>query len=443
MSPGPDSRTRPATRSQVAAWCLYDFANSSFTTLVVTFVYATWFTKAMAPDEVTGTGRWSWAVTLSALIIAFAAPVIGARADRRASRKRWLVGLTLTCITATALLGLVAPPRWLLALGLFVAANVAYELGQALYNAFLPGLVDRRRLGLVSGIAWGLGYAGGLLSLVFGLLLCVWRVGPMAAWLPDTDGFNIRAANLVVAAWFLLFSLPALLLLPEPAPPDPRAAASFRQLGATLRRLAGYRQAMRLLVARLVYNDGLVTIFAFGGIYAAGTFDMSMSEIIGFGITLNLAAGAGALFFGMIDDRVGGKTVIALSLVGLIGATLIAAMAPTRTWLWVGGVAIGLLVGPNQSASRSLMARFVPPPRSAEFFGLYAFSGKLTSFAGPFLLGRLTTLAGSQRIGVASVLLFFVAGGLLLWRIDEEAGKRQAEQEEALLPTRISGEEPP
>ena len=441
MSPGEGDPAARASGPQLAAWCLYDFANSSFTTLVVTFIYATWFTKAMAPDEVIGTGRWSWGVTLSALIIAVAAPIIGAHADRHASRKRWLVGLTLFCITATALLGLVAPPRWVLALLLFVAANVAYELGQALYNAFLPGLVARGRLGLISGVAWGLGYAGGLLSLVLGLLLCVWRIGPMAGWLPEQGGFNIRAANLVVALWFLLFSLPALLLLPEPAPPDPDATASFRQLGTTLRRLAGYRQAMRLLVARLIYNDGLVTIFAFGGIYAAGTFGMSMSEIIGFGIALNLSAGAGALLFGLIDDRVGGKTVIAVSLAGLIGATLLAAMAPTRTWLWVGGIAIGLLVGPNQSASRSLMARFVPSPRSAEFFGLYAFSGKLTSFAGPFLLGRLTTLAGSQRVGVASVLLFFLVGGALLWRIDEDAGTRQAEREQALLSTRRAEEE--
>ena len=426
-------RAQGASRLSVASWCLYDFANSSFTTLVVTFVYATWFTKAMAPDEVAGTGRWSWAVTISSLLIALLAPVVGAHADRHAWRRRWFAGLTAVTITFAALLAFLPPPHWLAALAVFVIANVAYELSQALYNSFLPGLVEKSKAGRVSGIAWGLGYVGGLLSLVVGLVVCVQRWGVFATWLGTEAGWNIRATNLVVALWFLLFSIPALLWLVEPAPPDPEATASLRRLGESVRRLARYRQAMRLLVARLIYNDGLVTIFAFGGIYAAGTFSMSMDEIIAFGIALNLSAGLGAIAFGMIDDWIGGKKVILISLAGLICAAILAATASTKTELWVAGILIGLLVGPNQSASRSLMARFVPAPRSAEMFGLFAFSGKLTSFAGPLLLGRLTEFFHSQRVGVSSVLLFFVVGGALLLTVDEQDGRHFAELEQRRL----------
>lgn len=430
---------RTVSRLSIGSWCLYDFANSSFTTLVVTFVYATYFTKAMAPDEVIGTGRWSWAVTISALLIALLAPIIGAHADRHAWRRRWFAGLTAVTIGFTAILAFLPPPHWLAALLVFVIANVAYELSQALYNSFLPGLVDKSKAGRISGLAWGLGYVGGLLSLVVGLVVCVQRWGIFATWLGTEGGWNIRATNLVVALWFLVFSVPALLWLIEPAPPDPEATASFRRLGESVRRLTRYRQAMRLLVARLIYNDGLVTIFAFGGIYAAGTFGMSMDEIIAFGIALNLAAGLGALAFGMIDDWIGGKKVILISLAGLVGAAILAATASSKTELWIAGILIGLLVGPNQSASRSLMARFVPAPRSAEMFGLFAFSGKLTSFAGPLLLGRLTELFHSQRVGVSSVLLFFVVGGALLLAVDEKEGQRFAEVEQRRLESEVSG----
>lgn len=175
----------------------------------------------------------------------------------------------------------------------------------------------------------------------------------------------------------------------------------------------------------MIYNDGLVTIFAFGGIYAAGTFGMALPEVILFGIALNVAAGLGALGFGFIDDKVGGKPTIMVSIVALLAATIIAVLAPTKAWFWVAGIAIGIFVGPNQSASRSLMGRFTPEKHQAEFFGFYTLSGKITSFMGPIMLGTVTAMFQNQRAGVATVLLFFLAGGLALLLVDEQKGIRE------------------
>ncbi|MDP3909857.1 MAG: MFS transporter, partial [Gemmatimonadales bacterium] len=256
-------------------------------------------------------------------------------------------------------------------------------------------------------------------------------VQPATPWfgLSRADGLNIRATCLLAAAWLAVFAVPLFLTLRE-APRrvaarfDPRAA--MRELATTFRGVRQYRDAALFLLARLLFNDGLITVFAFGGIYAAGTFGMTLAEVIQFGIGINIAAGAGALLFGFVDDRIGGKRTVLLSCAALAGATALAVWAPTRTWFWVAGLSIGVFAGPNQSASRSLMARFAPPGRENEFFGFFAFSGRLTAFAGPALLGLATQVFQNQRAGVATVLLFFLAGAGLLLLVDEARGRRAA-----------------
>jgi len=408
------------------SWALYDWANSAFTTLVVTFIYSTYFTKAMAPDEVTGTAWWSRAIAVSALLTALLSPLLGAAADRAGARKRFLAATTALCVTATAALAFVAPGgagTALLALVLFVLADWAFETGYTFYNAFLPAIASPARIGRVSGYGWGLGYVGGLACMAVAL---VGFVQPEVPWfgLSRAEGWNVRATNLLVALWYLVFALPLFLFVPEQRAGAVRvdARGTLAELRQTMRSLGRYREVMKFLVARLIFNDGLVTIFAFGGIYAAGTFGMTLDQVILFGIALNVASGLGAAVFGYLDDKLGGKTTIMVTLVALSVATVLAVWAPDTTWLWVAGLLIGLFVGPNQSASRSLMARFVPERHQAEFFGFFQLSGKATSFLGPILLGTVAQLAGSQRAGVATVLAFFVVGGLLLVTVNEKAG---------------------
>lgn len=409
----------------VWSWAFYDWANSAFTTLVVTFVYSTYFTKAMAPDEVTGTAWWSRAVAISALLTALLAPILGAAADRAGARKRFLAVATALCVGATTLLAFVPPSManaGLVAAILFVIADVSFETGNVFYNAFLPTIASPERIGRVSGHGWGFGYAGGLVCLALALVGFV----PEQPWfgLSTTEGFNVRATNLLVAAWVLVFAIPLFLFVPERRLSDVRmdVRAALRELAQTMRAIRRYGEIVKFLIARLVFNDGLVTVFAFGGIYAAGTFGMSLSEVILFGVALNVTSGLGAVAFGFVDDKIGGKKTILVTLVALSLATLLAVWAPTRLWFWIAGLLIGIFVGPNQSASRSLMARFVPDRHQAEFFGFFAFSGKATSFLGPLLLGAMTQAFGSQRVGVATVIAFFVVGGVLLATVDERRG---------------------
>jgi UMF1 family MFS transporter len=385
----------------------------------------------MAPDEVTGTVWWSRAVAVSGLLTALVAPILGAAADKAGAHKRFLATTTTVCVAMTALLAFVPPSlpnAAIIALLLYVIADLAFEVGYVFYNSFLPAIASPARIGRVSGYGWGLGYVGGLLCM--GLAL-VGFVRPDVPWfgLSTDQGFNIRATNLLVAVWFAVFSIPLFLFVPErrrgPMAIDVRGA--FGDLREAFGAVSQYREIVRFLVARLVFNDGLVTVFAFGGIYAAGTFGMTLSEVIAFGVVLNLTSGFGAFAFGFVDDRIGGKKTIMITLVALSAATALAVWAPNRTWFWVAGILIGIFVGPNQSASRSLMGRFVPERQQAEFFGFFAFSGKVTSFAGPFLLGIVTTLFDSQRAGVATVLLFFLVGGILMATVDEERGIRAAQ----------------
>jgi UMF1 family MFS transporter len=380
----------------------------------------------MAPDEVTGTALWSRAVSISAILIAVLSPILGAAADKGGRRKRYLALTTVVAVIATTLLTFVkpgAPNAIPLALTLFVVGNVGFEVGMVFYNAFLPTITSPEKIGRVSGYGWGVGYIGGLLCMVLAL---VGFVQPETPWFGITraEGFNIRATNLLVAGWFALFSLPLFLFVKERPVPGARfdMAGTLRELKDTVRHIRRYREIVKYLIAHLIYNDGLVTVFAFGGIYAAGTFNMPFSEVIVFGIVLNVVAGLGAWGVGYGDDRLGGKKTVLITLVALSVATFIGVLAPTKTWLWVAGILIGVFGGPNQAASRSLMGRFSPARHQTEFFGFYQLAGKITSFMGPMALGSVALMAGSQRAGVATVIAFFVVGGLLLVWVNERVG---------------------
>lgn len=415
----------------IAGWCLYDWANSAFPTVVTTFVFAAYFTKGVAPSETEGTYLWGNAMSVAAALIAVLSPVLGAVADRGGRRKPWLAAFSVLCILATAALWTVRPdpsqvPR---ALVLVVVATIGFELGSVFYNAMLPSVAPPGRMGRVSGIGWGVGYAGGLACLVVALFGLV-KADPPPFGLDPAVAEPVQATVLLVAVWFAVFALPVFVLVPEEAAgraPSDRTPAgravtdALRQLWTTLRRLDPHSPVARFLLARMLYIDGLNTLFAFGGIYAAGTFGMSFSEIIMFGIALNLTAGAGAIAFGWVDDRVGPKGAILAALLGLMLFGILALVAPDKNWFWVAGMALGAFMGPAQAASRTLMARLAPPEQRTEMFGLFALSGKATAFAGPLVLAWATLAFDSQRAGMASILVFLVAGFGLLLAVREPA----------------------
>lgn len=415
--PAPPSGGRRA----VAAWCLFDWANSAYPTLIATFVFATYFTQGVAESPEAGTTQWGNAMALSGLLIAVLAPLAGAVADQTGRRKPWLAGFSGLCLGATALLWFVAPdPGFaLLALGLVVVSNLGFELGMVFYNAMLPDIVPHRRLGRVSGWAWGLGYAGGLACLVIALFGLI-QATPPPFGLGNIDGGPVRASVLLVAGWFLVFSLPLYLWVPDrPGRGRPALAAikgGVADLKRTLIRLKEAPHGVgRFLIARMIYTDGLNTLFAFGGIYAAGSFGMGVDQVIVFGIAMNVSAGLGAVAFGWVDDAVGSKRTIigALIAMTLLGGALV--LIEDVTLFWIAALALGVFFGPVQASSRAMMARLAPPQQVNELFGLYALSGRITSFLGPLVLAWTTAFTGSQRAGMATILVFLVGGlGLLV-----------------------------
>ena len=414
----------PAGRAASFAWCLFDWANSAFPTVITTFVFATYFVKGIAPDETEGTVLWGRAMAIAGLAVAVLAPILGSVADRTGRVKPWLGGFTILCVVATAGLWWATPdPDAIpLSLVLVVLAVFGFECGMVFYNALLPGIAAEGRLGRLSGWGWGLGYMGGLGALVLALIGFVQTETPWFG-VGEFPAGGVRATAPMVALWFALFALPLFLLVPEPPqarePLGQAVSNGLARLWQTLKALPRTPILLRFLIARMLYTDGLTTLFAFGGIYAAGTFGFSLAEVIQFGIALNVTAGLGAAVFGVLDDRIGSRATILLALAGLVIAGIAVLLVTDVTLFWVFGMALGIFVGPAQAASRSFMARLAPPDERAELFGLYQLSGKATAFLGPLFLSIVTDATGSQRWGMATIILFFVVGGALLLTVRE------------------------
>ena len=387
--------------------------------MITTFVFAAYFTKVVAADEVAGTAQWGYAMSLSALAVAAVGPLLGAIADHSGRRKPWLLFFSALCVGATAMLWFTRADGTdvLWALFFVALANFAFETGMVFYNSMLPDLAPATRIGRLSGWGWGLGYAGGLACL--GLAL-VGFVQPQTPWFGLDKGASehLRAMAPLVALWFAVFAAPLFMFTPDAPSAGISVSEAVRRgvaaLVDTVVRVRDYAPIARFLLARMIYTDGLNTLFAFGGIYAAGTFGMEFDELIIFGIGMNVTAGLGAALFAWADDRFGPKRVIMISVAALLVLGTAVLVVQSKTLFWVFGLPLGIFVGPAQAASRSLMAHLAPEDRRAEMFGLYALSGKATAFLGPALLAFVTQAMNSQRAGMATILIFFAAGLILL-----------------------------
>lgn len=410
----------PVRRREVAAWSLYDFGTSAFNTLVLTFIFSRYFQEVIVGDDVRGTVLWTRAVNLSSLVVALVTPVLGAIADYSGRKKVFLAIFTVQNILFTLLLFFAGPGDAMFAFAIFVIANIGFEAAYVFYNALLPDVSTEENAGRISGLGYALGYFGGLISLMLGL-------GIYRGWAPPDDYLNIRATNLLVAGWVLIFSLPVFLVLREraerrTAPVRVYVVEGFRRLGATLQHVRGFREALKAMIARMIYNDGLVTIFAIASIFAGATVGMSLEEVLVVAIFLNIAAGVGSFAGGFVTDWIGAKNTIVITLVVLIGVALFALRVDTVTDFWIVGMVVGTMIGPNQAASRSLLTNLVPEHKHGEFFGLYAFSGRLSAIFGPLLYGGVVAATGDHRLAMASMGGFFALGLLVLLFVREREG---------------------
>ena len=402
----------------IAAWCLYDWACASFSIIVMTFIFATYFTTKVAENEIIGTYQWANATTIAGIIIALTSPLFGAIADHGGHHKRWLFFFTWLSIVSSAFLWFAYPDTnsVYLTLTCLIFGTIGLEVAMVFYNAFLPKLASKEYLGRVSGWGWGSGYLGGILALTFALVVFV-KSNLLS--LDTQTAAQIRICGPFVALWYAIFSLPLFFLVPNISsttrPMSTAIRLGWKELIATIKKLPKEKNILLYLISHMIYTDGLNTLFIFGGIYAAGTYGLSFEEVLLFGITMNITAGLGAILLAWMDDLIGSKATVVVSLIflTLLGIPLL--FLHHKMAFWAVALLLCLFVGPVQSASRSLMVRLIAHKETAtEMFGLYALSGRITAFVGPWLLGVMTLLFNSQRVGMATILVFFALGAILL-----------------------------
>ena len=414
----------------IFSWSIYDFANQPFTTIILTFVYSTFFSDFIAHSPEEGAIAWGRAVTISSICIAILSPVMGALADNGGYRKIFLIFWTWICIVFSFLLYYPIQGQIFYSLLFFCIANIGFEMGGVFLNAYLPEIAPKRKIGRISGYGWSFGYIGGLLALCICFLLFIQPENPINPFnfelLDKSTGEHIRIINVFIAIWFAIFSIPTFLFLKDAKKPSRIKISlikeSFKSLLKTFFEIRKYNGILKFLFARLVYNDALITIFAFGGIYAKEVFHFTFNDIFLFGIVLNITAGIGAFLLGFLDDLIGGKKTIQISNLGFIIACFVAIIAPDlnysfiegKTIFWLSGILIGICSGPNQAASRSLMGRMIPENKENEFYGFFAFSGKATAFVGPLLFSSVIYLTNSFRYGIAMIGLLFILGFILM-----------------------------
>ena len=404
---------------KVFIWCLFDWANSPYPTVILTFVFSAYFTKLVAEDEISGTFLWSQTIAFSGLFMAVIAPILGAISDETGKKKIWILVFSILAILATMNLWFVLPDKKSVPLALIAIAIslIAFEFCTIFYNATLIQVANSSSIGKVSGLGWAAGYIGAIICLLICLFGLVERNFSFLR-LDIDQSEHIRATTIVVGLWWFIFSLPFFIFFKEGKETvhfsSRHILEGLNRLFTTIKNIKHYRPIMLFLLARMFYADGLLVVFQFGGIYAAGTFGMTFSEILKFGIAMNIFAGLGAFVFAWVEDWLTSKTTIFISLIGLVAFGSALLFVETQSYFWAFGLGLSFFIGPAQSASRAFLARLSPKQLHGEMYGLFAMSGKATSFIGPMLFGWLTILFETQRAGMFVAVAFWLMGIIVL-----------------------------
>ncbi|PPR38277.1 MAG: hypothetical protein CFH26_00150 [Alphaproteobacteria bacterium MarineAlpha6_Bin4] len=397
---------------ELCSWSLLDWANSAWPTVIITFIFSTYFVKNVAPNEIIGTSLWGYMLSISGLALAFLAPIIGIYSDIIKRRKVFLIiSSCLTCLFAFLLWFADTNKNIILFILIIIGlGNVFFEISTVFYNALLKKVSDKNNIGKISGIAWSLGYIGGIVSLIICFLLFINPEKPVFGL--DKEKFeHVRIIGPFIGLWFLIFSIPSFIFIKEK-----KIKIKRINLIANIKKtfLSIENTTLKFLISRMLYTDGLNTLFAFGGIYAATLYNMEFSEIILFGIALNISAGFGSVIFAFFDDKFGPRIIIKTCLISLISICSFILITNNKILFWILGIGIGLFIGGLQSTSRSCMARLSKINDQSKMFGIYGLSGKITAFLGPYFVALLTTTFNNQKAGFVSIIIFFILGYLII-----------------------------
>jgi UMF1 family MFS transporter len=424
-------------KTRIFSWLLFDFANTSFSVMMVTFAFPLYFKNIICKGDPSGDAIWGASISISMLLVALISPVLGAQADYSGRRKRFLFAFTFVSVAATALLALSGPGNAIPAAALFILANIGFEGGLVFYDAYLPEIASRRSLGRVSGYGFAMGYLGAFAILL--LLQPLLSKGIVPSNIP-----NLKLSFLFVALFFALFTVPLFLILrdtkgrqrrlTEDKKAEGLAASLFRsarEVGHTIRHIMSYPDLARFLLAFFFYNDAILTVIAFSSIYAQNTLGFTTGELIAFFMTVQTTAILGSVFFGFVTDRIGPKRTIVITLIIWFCVIFMAILSVNKHIFLATGLLAGLSMGSSQAASRSLMARLTPKEHITEFFGFYDGSfGKASAVIGPMVFGLVSAQAGSQKVGLASLLVFFGLGLLIMTGVRTSATTGQLPEQE-------------
>jgi len=419
-------------------WCMYDWANSSFATVILAAVFPLYF-AALVPEggaslpipgmsrTVPATALWGYVISISMLLVALSAPQIGALADRRGMRRRLLVVCTLVGAACTVFLGATGPGDYRLAGGLFILANFGFATGHIFYTSFLPALAAGSQLDRLSSYGFALGYIGGGLALALVFVMIQWH-----EFFGFADaGSATRAGFVLTGTWWALFAIPTFIWMREralPQSPEP-LVRGFRQYLATFSEIRGYSQLFLFLIAFLCYNDGIQTVIVVSAIFGKEELGLSQETILACFLMIQFLAMPGTLLFGRVAEKWGTRRSILITLCLFIGVTIYAFFMQSALEFWILAAVVALIFGGSQAVSRSLYGSLVPPQKSAEFFGFYAISNKFASILGPLTFGLIADLTGSARLSILSLIIFFIVGIILLLRVDVARGQVLAQGE--------------
>ena len=403
---------------KVLNFALYDFANSAFTTIIITFIFATYFAKQIAPNPILGQSYWGWTIGITGLLVALIGPLIGSFADKKNCTEFFIKLFTIICIILTSFLWFSKPSeKYLLYTLIIVAlANFFYELSLIFYNSILKRISNSNNLGKSSGFSFALGYIGGILILIICIKVFIDNeVLPFG--LSKENSENIRATSIVVALWYLIFSIPFLFSLKKKIKNKIERSSNNIKKIKNLFWDKGLNNLGKFLLARMLYADGLNAIIVMGGIFAVGVFNLEIKDLLVLSVLMNITAFIGAIIGGYANDKFSSKSVIIFSLLGLIFSSAIILFIKTKIFFLIFASINGLFIGPIQSASRVFITKSIDKNNQASGFGLFALSGKLTSFIGPLLVSTLTYISNSQRIGFSAAIILLLIGLLILLKV--------------------------
>ena len=420
------SSARPrcwSRRFQIFVWTLFDFANTSFSVLILTVAYSLYFTTVVTGGMAESDFLWGASFSISMLITATISPFLGAIADHSAGKKRFLLAFTLLCIVATSMLYFVYAGMVVLGMILLILANIGFEAGLVFYDSFLPEITTPRSYGRVSGYGYAMGYLGSFATLVLAYPFLRGEFAP-------ENLLNVRLSFVMAGMFFLVFSAPLFLVLPDTRKAINRTDSYFRigveRVRATVTHLRRYRNIANFLLSFFIYIDGVNTVIVFASIFARRVLHFTLVEILVFFVAVQSTAIVGSVLFGILADHFGQKRTLSTTLLLWIAVVVIAFFVNDKGTFYLVGFMAGAAMGSSQSTSRSLMSRIVPPEKRTEFFGYYSFFGKSSAIVGPFIFGVLASL-WSERVAVISVGLFFVIGVLLLQRVKDEPYQSEPE----------------